>query len=608
MELLAFIDAAIAYEDPSPMPEMRSLHIPDLHLDNVARQSSLAIVIAVATVLVSASSSLALVQSGDQGSQVTTIQQALQEQGFDPGPIDGKFGPQTQSAVRQFQSQQGLVVDGIVGPNTEQALSLTTSNGNSPTNPTGNAGNYRVNTPSNIGLTIRSGPSSTSAALGGLPENALVQLTSEESSDGLYSWGRLAGRDGWVAKEFLVPVSVSSPSSTPTPQPTAPSSTSYRVSTPSDVGLIIRLEPSQSSQSLGTLAEGVMVQLTSETRPDGRYTWGKLANRDGWVAQEFLVEVATGNPGATDTPSDLSANPDRNNGGTYRVTSSGLNIRQNADLNSPILSSYPYGAEVGLTAEERQSDGYRWGRLADRNGWVAMDFLEPITSGGGGSSPPAASTPDSPVATDPEPTDTTDPSSAPIITADPEPETSPAPETNDGNSSIANAPAVNEQPDTGDTVDPDATAANGADTADAPETDSITPPPTSTDGETGNEGANEGAVAVEPSPAEPNNGNGSPVANSEDAGSSDNDAINANDDSLSIVQDVEFGLGRIAKVSIATLNIQSEPNSNSDRVTTVDQGTFVAYTRRVKLANDQEWYFLPAYGGWGMGNELELID
>ncbi len=36
--------------------------------------------------------------------------------------VDGKLSPQTRSAIRSFQQQKGLVVDGVVGPKTEAAL------------------------------------------------------------------------------------------------------------------------------------------------------------------------------------------------------------------------------------------------------------------------------------------------------------------------------------------------------------------------------------------------------------------------------------------------------------------------------------------------------
>ena len=53
---------------------------------------------------------------------VREIQQALKDKGFDPGGIDGVWGRKTIDAVKRFQSDQRLTVDGIVGPRTRAAL------------------------------------------------------------------------------------------------------------------------------------------------------------------------------------------------------------------------------------------------------------------------------------------------------------------------------------------------------------------------------------------------------------------------------------------------------------------------------------------------------
>lgn len=50
------------------------------------------------------------------------VQTALCHLEFDPGEIDGKNGPKTEAAVRQFQSHAELKADGIVGPDTRGAL------------------------------------------------------------------------------------------------------------------------------------------------------------------------------------------------------------------------------------------------------------------------------------------------------------------------------------------------------------------------------------------------------------------------------------------------------------------------------------------------------
>jgi len=46
------------------------------------------------------------------------IQIALKNAGFDPGAIDGKLGPKTKQAIKEFQRAKGLKVDGIVGQKT----------------------------------------------------------------------------------------------------------------------------------------------------------------------------------------------------------------------------------------------------------------------------------------------------------------------------------------------------------------------------------------------------------------------------------------------------------------------------------------------------------
>ena len=62
------------------------------------------------------------VRNGSTGPAVTMLQQLLGDFGYDPGPIDGAFGPDTESAVKQFQKDFVLTVDGIAGPKTWAAL------------------------------------------------------------------------------------------------------------------------------------------------------------------------------------------------------------------------------------------------------------------------------------------------------------------------------------------------------------------------------------------------------------------------------------------------------------------------------------------------------
>jgi uncharacterized protein (TIGR02594 family) len=59
---------------------------------------------------------------GMSNPEVLRVQQRLQELGIFTGTPRGNFGEKTEAAVRAFQQANGLVVDGIVGPKTQEAL------------------------------------------------------------------------------------------------------------------------------------------------------------------------------------------------------------------------------------------------------------------------------------------------------------------------------------------------------------------------------------------------------------------------------------------------------------------------------------------------------
>jgi peptidoglycan hydrolase-like protein with peptidoglycan-binding domain len=71
------------------------------------------------------------VQKGSKGNSVRLLQEILKsfaDPQFDPGAVDGDFGPNTEAAVKAFQGVftdfegNPLKVDGIVGPKTWTAL------------------------------------------------------------------------------------------------------------------------------------------------------------------------------------------------------------------------------------------------------------------------------------------------------------------------------------------------------------------------------------------------------------------------------------------------------------------------------------------------------
>ncbi|MFE1747014.1 peptidoglycan-binding protein [Coleofasciculus sp. H7-2] len=63
-----------------------------------------------------------ILKNGSQGAVVTGVQTVLKEQGLYKGGIDGVYGSQTRSAVIAFQQSRNLSPDGIVGPQTWEAM------------------------------------------------------------------------------------------------------------------------------------------------------------------------------------------------------------------------------------------------------------------------------------------------------------------------------------------------------------------------------------------------------------------------------------------------------------------------------------------------------
>ncbi|HET7658302.1 MAG TPA: peptidoglycan-binding protein [Bacillales bacterium] len=61
-------------------------------------------------------------QYGDRGQSAKNLQSKLAELGYYTYSVDGIFGRLTRNAVRSFQSDHGLVVDGVAGPHTNAAL------------------------------------------------------------------------------------------------------------------------------------------------------------------------------------------------------------------------------------------------------------------------------------------------------------------------------------------------------------------------------------------------------------------------------------------------------------------------------------------------------
>jgi hypothetical protein len=61
-------------------------------------------------------------RDSEEASEIRYLQELLKHRNFDPGRVDGSFGPKTEAAVKTFQANRGLEDDGVVGKDTWEAL------------------------------------------------------------------------------------------------------------------------------------------------------------------------------------------------------------------------------------------------------------------------------------------------------------------------------------------------------------------------------------------------------------------------------------------------------------------------------------------------------
>ena len=63
-----------------------------------------------------------MASTGDE--RVKAAQQALKDKGHDPGGVDGRMGPKTEQALRDFQKAQGMQATGQLDARTMQSLGV----------------------------------------------------------------------------------------------------------------------------------------------------------------------------------------------------------------------------------------------------------------------------------------------------------------------------------------------------------------------------------------------------------------------------------------------------------------------------------------------------
>lgn len=124
----------------------------------------------------------------DQGDNVKALQKMLISLGYDlgAGKDDGIYGPATVSAVKQFQKDKRLAIDGLAGQATLDALYEATNS---------NQAKQKITVTANL-LNVRIGPGINYAIVDKVSKGATFELL--EINNG---WGKID--KGWVSMQYV---------------------------------------------------------------------------------------------------------------------------------------------------------------------------------------------------------------------------------------------------------------------------------------------------------------------------------------------------------------------------------------------------------------------
>ncbi len=251
----------------------------------------------------------AIVRIGDNCPAVRDLQTALVSLDYNIGTIDGVFGPQTYTAVQDFQQKNNLEPDGVVGPTTARAMQLikdgdnpgiyasdqtcTVARNTAGTSPSSPSGNASTPTPSSTtytvtadALNVRSGPGTTYGILRTVSQGQEVTGTPDNSG-----WVKIADNE-WVAASYL---QASAPS-TPTPATDEPVATNPSVGVDlaslqygdlvqvTSPRINVRTGPGTDYAVIGIVLQDEVLPVTGISTADG---WIQLGWGD-WIAAQFV--------------------------------------------------------------------------------------------------------------------------------------------------------------------------------------------------------------------------------------------------------------------------------------------------------------------------------
>ena len=150
-------------------------------------------------------------REGDSGTQVTALQNALNKLGYYYGEVTGHFGSLTTKAVKVFQEDNDLTIDGVAGPKT---IALINSKAGSSINPSNNSGSSssgknstsKVTTYARIthtNVVLREKADMSSKGVITIQTGALMKVDEQKTVNGVTWYHGTISQDGYNYKGYV---------------------------------------------------------------------------------------------------------------------------------------------------------------------------------------------------------------------------------------------------------------------------------------------------------------------------------------------------------------------------------------------------------------------
>ena len=323
-------------------------------------------------------------EQGSAGTEVSRMQRALAALGYAVG-ADGVYGSQTRSAVKAFQADQGLTVDGKAGNKTLTLLYALEANLSQnavsavPATAAGTAvGQATVYCRDGGKLNLRTGAGSGYKSIAQIPTGAAVTVLDQGSKWSAVSYN---GLNGYVMTSFLqfaqtaAPAVPAVPTVTAAPVSGAEAGMQAVVVCKDNGKLNLRMTASSGSKVLERIPSGTVLTVYPA---GGKWYNTSYNGQSGYVQNGFLsfnLPAATTAPAAVALPTvtPAPAAPAASAAVQAVVQCNGsLNLRSAASSGAKVLEHIPNGTPLTVTPV---SDTWYMTAFNGQTGYVMARYL-----------------------------------------------------------------------------------------------------------------------------------------------------------------------------------------------------------------------------------------